>query len=495
MKTSSAPEDVSRYLSDESRMTGGCADEIAWPESSDEVAEALRAAAARGVPVTVSGAGTGIAGGRVPLGGRVLATDRLNRIVDLAVTPGRTGGIARVQAGVALATLQDAALAEGLWYPPDPTEAGCFVGGSIATNASGARSFRFGATRRWVRRLVVALADGTLLDLPRGAVLARGGRFEIPRPGRDPLVVPAPDWAMPGTTKHAAGYYSAPGMDLVDLFIGSEGTLGVVLEADLELVGAPEAMISGILFFAGEAETFACVDAARGERRPGAPGTGAHGVSPLALEFFDAAALELLRGKGAPVPREARAAIFFEQSVCRAEDFDPLLEAWATVAEEQGALADSWLAQEPEEQQRFREFRHAVPATINETIGRRGVRKVSTDTAVPPGLAGEMLRRFRVRLEGAGLEHVAFGHIGDDHLHVNVLPRDPDQLGAAKQMYAALVREAVAMGGTISAEHGLGKLKGQDLGLLYGAEALARMRAIKDALDPAGLLGRGTLFA
>ncbi len=489
MDSSRDAQDLQKYLSDESRMTGGAADAVYWPATPAEAGEALAACAADGTPVTVSGAGTGIAGGRVPQGGVVLATDKLARVLDLAVAPDRGGATLRVQAGVTLAAVQDAAAAEGFWYPPDPTENGCFVGGSLATNASGARTFRFGASRPWVRALTVALADGTVLDLRRGAVTASNGGFTIGRPA-GPLSVPAPDWTMPHTTKHAAGYYSEPGMDLVDLFIGSEGTLGVIAEAELGLIPAPEALISGILFFTSEAAGLAMVDAARGDRT-----RGAHGVTPTALEFFDGAALELLRrAKDAPVPREARVGIFFEQPVAGAAQFDDLLEAWASVAEDTGALADSWLAQEPEEQKRFREFRHLVPWTINETIAKRGVRKVSTDTAVPTGHVGEMLRAFRALLEPAGLEHIAFGHVGDDHLHVNVLPQGPDQFPEAKALYGAMVRAAVAMGGTISAEHGLGKLKGQDLGLLYGADVLARMRAIKSALDPAGILGRGTLF-
>ncbi|MBP1611779.1 MAG: D-lactate dehydrogenase (cytochrome), partial [Acidobacteria bacterium] len=257
MKRSRDPADIAKYLVDESRMAGGSAVEVAWPASPAEAAELLRECAASAIPVTVSGAGTGITGGRVPQGGVVLALDRMNRILELA--PDR----ARVQAGALLSEVFEATGAEGSWYPPDPTEWGCSIGGTVATNASGARTFRFGPTRRWVERLLVALPDGSLLDLPRGAVRAAGGRFEIPRGGGPPLVVPAPDWALPRTTKHAAGYYSAPGMDLVDLFVGSEGTLGAVLEAELRLIPAPEEFLAGIFFFDAEEGALAFVDAAR----------------------------------------------------------------------------------------------------------------------------------------------------------------------------------------------------------------------------------------
>ncbi len=482
MKRSRDPSDIGRYLVDESRMEGGAATEVAWPETPVEAADLLRECNAAGTPVTVSGAGTGVTGGRVPQGGVVLALDRMNRLLDLDRAQCRL----RVQAGVLLSSVIEATAREALWYPPDPTEWGCSIGGNVATNASGARTFRFGPTRRWIERLLVALPDGTLLDLPRGAIRAAGGRFEIARPRGGPLVVPAPDWAVPATTKHAAGYYSAPAMDLVDLFVGSEGTLGVVLEADLRLIPAAEGYAAGIFFFRDESAALAFVGRAR---EPAAA------VAPLSLEFFDASALDLLRSKGTSVPPAARSAIFWEQSLGpdspAAED---ALDAWLALGASQAALEDSWVAQGPRDHQAFRDFRHAVPTTINETLARRGVAKVSTDTAVPRGLVGAMLRRYREELGRESLESVVFGHIGDDHLHVNILAADHGEWVRARALYGRLVRVAVEMGGTTSAEHGLGKLKSRDLPLLYSPEVIERMRAIKRAFDPAGILGRGTLL-
>ncbi|MBP7148479.1 MAG: FAD-binding oxidoreductase [Acidobacteria bacterium] len=482
MKSTREPGAIAPYLSDESRMKGGAADEVLWPETAAEAAEVLRCCSASGRPVTVSGAGTGIAGGRVPLGGVVLATDRFNRILDVRRDP-EGGGAVTVQAGVTLAALQQALLPERLWYPPDPTETGAWIGGTLATNASGARTFRFGPTRRWVERIVVALPTGELLDLARGRVVARDGSLEIAL-GTSTLRVPAPDWTPPATSKHAAGYFSAPGMDLVDLFVGCEGTLGVILEADLRLVPAPDEVLSGILFFSEEPAALAFVAAAR---------EGEAGVRPLALEFADARALALVRESAFDVPRGACAAIFFEDAV-RSAEAAARLDAWLELAERRAASPESWFAQGPSDHQRFREFRHRIPTAINELIARRGVTKVSTDTAVPRGRVGEMLAAFRREIDGAGFESAAHGHVGDDHLHVNVLPPDPGRYAAARDVYGKLVRIAVEMGGTTSAEHGLGKLKAGDLRLLYPPPVLARMRAIKDALDPANVLGRGTLF-
>ncbi|RMF72681.1 MAG: FAD-binding oxidoreductase, partial [Acidobacteria bacterium] len=358
MKSTRDPRDLEPYLTDESRIVGS-ADELVWPETAEEVAAVLARAHAEGVPVTVSGAGTGVVGGRVPQGGIILALDRMAGVVSCAAT--QDGGTMRVLPGTPLATVQQEAARHGLLYPPDPTETGASIGGNIATNASGSRSFRFGSTRRWITRLRVALADGTLLDLPRGAVCARNGRFVVPRPGKPDLVVPAPDWAPPATSKHVVGYHSAPGMDLVDLFCGSEGTLGVVVEAELRLVPAPEQILAGILFFASEERAFAFVDDAR-DRTVGA-------VAPMALEYFGRRALDLIR-QDTGLPADAQVAILFEQDTT-ADGRDALVADWIELAARHEASDASWIAEEARDHRRFREFRHRVPVTINEILARR----------------------------------------------------------------------------------------------------------------------------
>ncbi|MGH9675027.1 MAG: FAD-binding oxidoreductase, partial [Bryobacteraceae bacterium] len=203
----------------------GHAERSLRPSSEEEIAAVLREAAASHTPVTVAGAGTGVAGGRVPQGGWVLSTENLRA---LEVHP----GCAVAGAGVSLRDLHDAAAASGQLYGPDPTETTASIGGNIATNASGARSFRYGDTRRNVLRLRVVLMDGAILDLRRGQIID----FDV-------TSIPAPN-----TTKHAAGFPLAPGMDWIDLFIGSEGTLGVVTEIEVKLATRPRALLSGVLF-------------------------------------------------------------------------------------------------------------------------------------------------------------------------------------------------------------------------------------------------------
>ncbi|HEY6218351.1 MAG TPA: FAD-binding oxidoreductase, partial [Pyrinomonadaceae bacterium] len=303
MQTKTNPDEIESFLSDASFIREGHADRVVLPESVEEISEILANANHERLPVTVSGAGTGTVGGRVAFGGIVLATDKLNRIKQL-VREG-LGGFAVVEPGVVLAELQRAVDHEGLLYPPDPTERDCFVGGNVATNASGARTFKYGPTRNYVRRLKVVLASGELLDLRRGDVRADAeGRIHL---GKS-IEVQLPHYRMPATRKNATGYFVAPEMDAVDLFIGSEGTLGVIGEVEVKLLPKPEGLLSGVVFFADEADVLALVREVR-----------AH-VDARAVEFFDEESLRFLREKYPAIPAEAVAAIFFEQETTGATE-------------------------------------------------------------------------------------------------------------------------------------------------------------------------------
>ncbi len=486
-KRSRDPETIEPYLSDESRIEGGRAQEVAWPESAEHATDALREAAAAGTSVTVSGAGTGVAGGRVPRGGLVLATDGMSRILSLRENDPPGSATLVVEAGVTLAEVQRVAADRGWLYPPDPTEPGASIGGTLATNASGPRSYRFGATREWVAAVRGVLADGREFELARRRDAPRGSRLAIPLADGAELSVPEPDWTMPETSKHAAGLFSRPGMDAVDLLIGSEGTLAVLLEAELMLVRMPPAVMSAFIFFGGEARALQFVDAARDPRRPSR-------VDPWCIELFDAASLDLLRARGRNVPGGARGAVYVEQPIEDDRAERVTAQEWQRLAERAGAGEASWMAGSAADRETFRRMRHDVPAAIGEILARRGVAKIATDTAVPRGRLAGWLDRARRRLERDRIEHVAFGHAGDDHLHVNLLAESEESWPAARRAYHDLVRDAVETGGTVSAEHGIGKLKRESLEMLYGRAVLDRMRGIRDVFDPERRLGRGTML-
>ncbi|MDE3194817.1 MAG: FAD-binding oxidoreductase [Acidobacteriota bacterium] len=451
------PQPDSPYLVDASGFKG-TADRIFTPESEAAVVEVLKEATAQNVPVTISGAGTGVTGGRVPQGGWVVSLEKLNKIEVHE-------GFAVCGAGVLLRDLQAAAAPSKQFYAPDPTEWGAAVGGTIATNASGSRSFMYGDTRRHVRAIRVVLAGGEVL------VLRRGEKPPFPLP----VIAP------PASNKNTAGYFLRPDMDYLDLFIGSEGTLGVVTEAELTLLPAPKDLFTGVVFFESDDAALAAVDSWR----------------PVAalrmLEYMDAASLDLLRVRFPEIPGEARAALLIEQESGAGEDVE---EAWIERLEASGALMEaSWFATSAADREKFRKFRHAVPEAVNDLVRQRSLTKMGSDFAVPIARNRDMLEIYRETLnrEFPG-QYVIFGHIGDAHLHANVLPANDAEWSRAKTLMSEFARRAVEMGGTVSAEHGLGKRKKEFLPIMFTPEQIAAMKTVKARLDPQSLLGRGTLW-
>src|SRR5437762_9285462 len=321
MLTKVQPDEIQDLLTDASYVKGGYATSVVFPETLTEVCEILRDASRARTPVTISGAGTGTVAGRVPFGGVVLATSKLNRLKQIEQNPlGQPVAVA--EAGVVLRDLQQAAEAQKLLYPPDPTERSCFVGGNIATNASGARTFKYGATRNYVERLKIALASGDLIELRRGELFAGAqGRISIPLPNGGTLLAQLPTYTMPHVRKHASGYFVAPGMDLIDLFIGSEGTLGVICEAELKLLPKPAGLLSGVVFFDNEESLLAFVREAR-ERslRNRVSQDPSSNLDARALEYFNIESLRFLRQKYESVPQQAGGALFFEQETTAANE-------------------------------------------------------------------------------------------------------------------------------------------------------------------------------
>jgi FAD/FMN-containing dehydrogenase len=289
----------------------------------------------------------------------------------------------------------------------------------------------------------------------------------------DPGTIPLPE-----VTKNTAGYLLRPGMDWIDLIAGSEGTLGIVTEAQLGLLPMPKAMLAGVIFFRSDDDAIAVVEEWRGLRM---------------LEYMDANSIEVLRARYPEMPKEGRAALLIEQEL--ASEDDPEVDAWIERIEASGALAeDSWFATTAADRERFRKFRHALPELVNDRVRRSGALKMNTDYAVPLARNREMLAYYRERLEAEFPgRYVIFGHIGDAHVHVNLFS-DPENPQHATEVLKGLAKKAVELGGTVSAEHGLGKRKAHLLQLQYAPEHLETMRAVKRRLDPGGILGRGTIW-
>jgi len=470
------PQTFRSYLEDSSNLKGGRADKIIIPQRPAEISSILKAANSKKIPVTISGAGTGQAGGRIPFGGMVLSTEKLNEIKE--VVKSGDGGYVRAGSGVLIGDLKAACEKEGLFYTYDPTEQTAFIGGTIATNASGAMSFRYGPTRNYVERLEVILADGSRLSLKRGDIRAKSRVLEFESGGKH-YRIKAPSYKMP-ETKNSAGYYAKDNMDLLDLFVGQEGTLGVITEARLKLLKAPNAFFSCFAFFSGARDAW---DFARAARNAAA----------LSIEYFDKNCLELLRAKYANVPDKAAAAVFFEDEITEGED--AVLIKWEKILSKSGTSQEgTWVAMNEKTRREFLEKRRFIPEQMSEMAKRSGFPKVSTDLAVPLEKNEIMLRFYADNLQKSGLRHFIFGHIGDAHLHVNILASDKAAYEKAGKLRLEFVKKSISLGGTVSAEHGIGKSKREFLKLLYGEKGIREMLEVKKALDPNLILGRGNIF-
>jgi D-lactate dehydrogenase (cytochrome) len=485
-------EEFEDHLRDASHFKGH-ADAIYLPRSEEEVAFLLRKAQKESIPVTVSGAGTGLTGARVPLSGWILCTERMNRTLTIEWDPIRSEGTATVEPGVSLKALEKALTAAHLFYPPDPGEKAASIGGTIATNASGPRSFRYGPTRRFVQRLRVVLPTGEVLDIRRGEVKPSGGVFRLRTSAGSDLTIPIPTYPCPTLKKNSAGYCAHPEMDLIDLFIGAEGTLGVVTLAEIRLVKKPEVILSGMLFFDSEEACFQFAMEARASAMAHARGSEGP-LNPCAIEFFDSHSLALLAERYRDTPQPAQAALLFEQE-CEPHEVDHLRHEWAHRAELAGARAsDCWYAHKQEDLLIFRKYRYDLPVLVNERARQNGFQKLGTDLAVPQEHGEEMFRFYRSILSDSEVAYAIWGHLGDHHLHVNLLPKSEEEFRKAKELYASMARKAIELGGTVSGEHGIGKVRIPYLEMMVGLQGLKEMAKTKKALDPNGILNRGNIF-
>lgn len=444
------------YLEDASGAKGH-ADRICIPNSEEELLAFLREAAALKVPIHIAGGGSGLTGGRVPSGGWVISMEKFRKIEV-------RNGSATVGSGVTLHDLHAAARASGQFYPPDPTETMAFLGGTISCNSSGSRSFKYGATRRWLQRLRVALVDGTVLDVRRGDAID----FDVP-------TIP-----QPAAKKHSAGYPLRPGMDWIDLFTGSEGTLGVVIEADVTLLPNPAELLNGIIFFPSDEAAHNALEKFRA-------------IPNLRmLEYVDDPALRMIEQRYPDVPALAGAALIIEQIIESEADLDD----WADRLLETGAMEEqSWFGSSDFDRERFRKFRHALPETALAISQRNAFPTLGTDFSVPVEKNREMFAFYREHMEKIMPGHYCiFGHVGDAHPHVNMLPASQQEYDAGMDALMVFAKKAASLGGSVAAEHGLGKRKARFLPVQYTAEQIEAMKAVKRRLDPDWRLSPGTLF-
>ncbi len=505
------------YLRDESRKMG-TAQSISFPETEEEVQAILRQVCGKKIPVTIQGSRTGLAAAAVPMGGHILNMSRMNRVLGMSQKEGRFR--LRVQPGVILSQLRKGleerrfpaedwpeadrqayvqfCRAPEQFFPTDPTETSASLGGMAACNASGARSFRYGAARNYIEGLRLVLADGDVLAMRRGQFVAQGRSLQLTTLSGRILDVPLPTYQMPAA-KNASGYYAANQMDAVDFLVGSDGTLGVITELTLELLPLPPVIWGVSCFLGSEAQAVAFVEKIRGQLE-----------SLAALEYFDTGALKILRQEkakstafaGLPLlPEQAEACVYAEFH-CQQESqaLAALYRTGEILEEAGGSEENTWVARNALDRGQLQFFRHAVPESVNRWIDERrkqdpSLTKLAADMSVPDAYLEQVLDLYREGLARYGLTSAIWGHIGNNHLHVNILPWNKEDYQKGKVLYREWAAKVTQMGGAVSAEHGVGKLKAEYLTVMYGPEHIREMARAKQVFDPDFLLGRGNLFA
>ena len=480
--------EIQNYLSDASNFRGYC-DAVYFPENEQDICGILQEAFNNNICVTISGNGTGLTGARVPQGGVVISMEKLNKIVEI----NEEQNYAVVEPGVILSEFQDKVKSHNLLYPPDPTEKSCYIGGTVATNASGEKTFKYGPTRNYVLELDIVLPDGDILKLKRNTIIAEGYKLSLKTESGRLIFIELPDYKMP-STKNAAGYYCKKDMDAIDLFIGSEGTLGVIVKIKLKLEQLPARLISCLVFFNQEINALNFIEKARDISFNSRLEHNKTTIDALALEYFDERTLNFLRSDNPLIPETAKSGVWFEQEVTD-ENENIIFDKWMSlVIEFQGDEKSAWFAITENDRKKIQEFRHSISVKINEFIAKGNLKKLGTDAAVPDAKFEELYFYSKELVENAKLNFVIYGHAGNSHIHLNMLPKNEEEYNTGLNIYLEICNKAIALGGTVSAEHGIGKLKTDYFLLMYEQDTITKMVEIKRNFDPHMILGRGNIF-
>jgi glycolate oxidase len=432
-------EACERFVRDESEAEGLVPDAVVLASSTEDIEKALAGAREAEVPITPRAGGTGRTGGAVPVaGGIVLAHTGMKQIKDIDVRE----GIAVVEPGLILKDLHDAVEAEGWFYPPDPNSlSSCCLGGNVAENAGGPRAFKYGVTRDYVLGMTALLIGGQRLQVGRR------------------------------TLKGVTGY------DVTALLVGSEGTLAVFGDITLKLIRKPETVTTLLALFPDVRASIRCV----------AEMTSA-GVTARCIEFFDDSTLNAMRAAGNPIDARAGSLLLIEVDGS-ARDCEVAAERVGMACEAAKAL-EVLVAQDAGQRERLWAARREMSYAVRKLTRH----KLSEDVVVPRQCIATLLERVAVSGEKHQVRTLTYGHAGDGNLHVNFLWDTDDEIPGVDRAIGELFREVVALGGTLSGEHGIGVLKAPYLPLEQSPELIALQKDLKRVFDPSGLLNPGKIF-
>lgn len=428
------------YAEDESDSGVYPPDLVVFPESTEQVSAVFRTCQALGVPFTPCGARSGKSGGSLPLlGGVAVSLERMNRILSVS----GEDLTAVVQPGVITGELMKAVEAQGLFYPPDPNSwEFCTMGGNVAENAGGPRALKYGVTRDYV--------IGLEWVLPSGEVLRVGRR----------------------TIKGVAGY------DLVGLFVGSEGTLGVATEITVQLIPKPRHVKTALVIFDSVHTAARAITAVLKA-----------GILPRTLELIDDVALQAVDGRGFNFPPGAGSAVIAEVDGNMEEGLFAELAWLGEICEQHGAR-EVLVAQDESQREKLWAARRVVSTAL------RSLRpyKISEDIAVPRSRIPDIILALKKMGEELGLPVATYGHAGDGNLHANILYEGPHQRALVEKGIQRMLELTVSMGGTITGEHGVGHAKREYLAMEQSEAVLELQRRLKGFFDPSGMLNPEKIF-
>lgn len=473
-------DEVLNYLVDAANFKGNC-DIVYIPESIEEVIEIVKYCAKNKIKLTITGNRTSLTGASIPLDGVVLSLGKFNKIIEI----NEQNRYIITQPAVLLSTLKESVQKVGLFYPADPTEQNCFIGSTVATNASGARTYKFGSTRDFVEELKLIMPNGDKLHLKRGENFVKNGKAKLTTESGTEYSLTIPDIKV-SVTKNSAGYYCKEEMDIIDLFIGSEGTLGIIYEIKLKLLKLPDKFFSTVLFFENIDDCFNLIGFFKKKKDSL--------INPSAIEFMDKNSLNLLRVDYTNIPNNAACCLWIEQD-CVLSEYEKVLEEYLNLFGYFNIdTTKSWFAYTDTELNKFQIFRHAIPSKVNEYISRNNFTKLGTDIAVPDEVFNEFYKESIKKVELAKLNYAAYGHFGNSHIHLNMLPKNDEEIKIARQIYLNLCESAIFYKGTISAEHGIGKLKTKFLKLMFEDYIINQFVEIKKTIDTSLILNIGNIL-
>jgi glycolate oxidase len=438
-----SPEDLAVYSYD-GTFAEGQPELIVLPGTTEQVSQVVRLAVEARVPLVPRGMGSGLAAGSIPIagGGIVICLTRMNHILEIDTH----NATVLTEAGVITADLQNEVEKHGLFYPPDPSSIRhSTIGGNIACNAGGPRCLKYGVTGDYVLGLTVVLADGRIL-----------------KTGGKPI-------------KDVTGY------DLNGLFTGSEGTLGLITEALLRLVAKPRSARTAL------AEFVSLIDASHA-----VSALITAGIVPATLELMDQTAIACIEeAMHLGLPTDVEALLLIETDGSDQQTVQSEIDACSKICQGSGARSVTIASTDAERNSLWKARR-----SISPSLARKAPNKLGEDITVPRSAIPEVIQRLREISARHGLPIVIFGHAGDGNLHPNILfdKRQPEQWEIVEQMVGEIFEASLALGGTLSGEHGVGVLKRPYLEKALGPVSIDIQQQIKRALDPMNLLNPGKMF-